>query len=339
MASSDWSWRRGTVPVVARVALTVAVILTIAACSGSAGSPLLSNGGNGAGQNGAPSSGGSSRGSGGAGAPAASPGPADNSGTGSVQGKPSTGPLNEPVTNPALIVRTGSLTLEVSAVDESLVRAGSAIAGLGGYVSGSQQSTAGDRVLASVTYRIPSARWEDALSALKGLGKLIDGRTDSVEVTGQVLDLGARIDNLKASERALQAIMNRATKISDVLEVQNQLTGVRGEIEQLSTQQVHLREQAALSTLSVVFQTPAVAKVVETSKGWNPGAEFDRAVGQLLAIGQGLVTIGIWLAIVVLPMVLSFGLLLVLVGLVARRIGRARNSVSGPPAVAGGTGG
>ena len=46
-------------------------------------------------------------------------------------------------------------------------------------------------------------------------------------VTGQVVDLGARITNLRATEAALQAIMIQATKIPDVLEVQGKLTEVR----------------------------------------------------------------------------------------------------------------
>ena len=50
-------------------------------------------------------------------------------------------------------------------------------------------------------------------------------------MTGQVVDLEARIRNLRASETALQGIAAKAIKISDVLEVQAQLTAVRGEIE------------------------------------------------------------------------------------------------------------
>ena len=56
-------------------------------------------------------------------------------------------------------------------------------------------------------------------------------QTQAVEVTGPVVDLQARIRNLGASETALQVIAARATKISDILEIQAQLTGVRGEIE------------------------------------------------------------------------------------------------------------
>ena len=63
--------------------------------------------------------------------------------------------------------------------------------------------------------------------------KVVNERTQAVEVTGAVVDLEARIRNLRASEVALQDIAAKAVRVSDVLEVQAQLTAVRGQIEQL----------------------------------------------------------------------------------------------------------
>jgi hypothetical protein len=77
--------------------------------------------------------------------------------------------------------------------------------------------------------------------------------------------------------------------------------------------------------------------VKETSKGWSAGAEFDRAVGQLLTLGQGLATIGIWLAVVAVPVGLGFAILLALVVAVIRRLPGVPARPAGPPAVAGGS--
>jgi hypothetical protein len=196
--------------------------------------------------------------------------------------------------------------------------------GLGGYVSGSQQSSGGEHKIASVTYRIPADRWDDALDALKGLAtKVVSEQTQAVEVTGQVLDLGARIDNLRASERALQEIMSRATKISDVLEVQSRLSEVRGQIEQLATQKAHLEDEAAFGSLTVTFDVPVVP-VQEVSQKWDLGAEVGRATAQLIALGQGLATVAIWFAIVLLPVLIVAGLAIGLALLVARRTGLVR---------------
>jgi hypothetical protein len=160
------------------------------------------------------------------------------------------------------IIRTGSLELEVTDVPQALHAARDAIVGLGGYVGASNTSNAGDRPTAEITYRIPVDRWEDALDALKGLNgltsKVVAEHTEAVEVTGQVIDLQARIRNLQASETALQGIAARATKISDVLEVEARLSDVRGQIEQLTAQLKDLNDRAGYATLTVSFSVPGL---------------------------------------------------------------------------------
>ncbi|HYX10975.1 MAG TPA: DUF4349 domain-containing protein [Candidatus Acidoferrum sp.] len=316
------------------VGLVAIAALGLAACSSS--SQILPNVGGPVGGAGGASSG--------AYQPAASPaagsgsdsGSGGGSGNGGSQARDPNAP-NEPLPNEALIVKTGSMSVEVQSVDEALLKARTAIAGIGGYISGSDQSSDNGRAMASVTYRLPASRWEDALDALGKLGKVLDAKTQTTEVTGQVLDLGARIDNLKATEQALQSIMTKATKIPDILAVQQQLTQVQGEIEQLSTQQAHLRDQAAMSTLTALYQTPAVPVVTETTKAWSPSTEFDHAVGTILGIGQGLATFGIWLVVVVLPLLVALLLLGGIAALVLRRLGPSRIGPE-PPAVMGGGG-
>ena len=159
-------------------------------------------------------------------------------------------------------------------------------------MSGSQRAGDGESAVATVTYRIPAARWDEALAILRGLAvKVLGEQTQTDEVTGQVRDLGARIANLRATESALQAIMAKAIKISDVLEVQAQLTDVRGQIEQLETEKQHLEEQATYGTLSVTLGLETVA-VEEARKGFDPAAEADRATASLVEIGQALASAG-----------------------------------------------
>jgi hypothetical protein len=224
----------------------------------------------------------------------------------------------------ALIVRTGSMAVEVADFDTALAKARTAVTGLGGYISGSQMATDGDQPYASITYRIPSDRWDDAMAALKALGtKVLSEQTQAVEVTTAVVDLDARIDNLQVTERSLQAIMSQATKIPDILEVQAQLTTVRGEIERLTAERDHLKDQASYGTLTVGWSVPVVA-VAEVQGSWDPAAIVDEALAQLVQLGQGVFTAGIWLAIVGLPLLLVGLILIGLVALVARRLGVGR---------------
>jgi hypothetical protein len=207
-----------------------------------------------------------------------------------------------------LIIRTGSLELEVADLAAVLATARDRVVSLGGYVSESEESSEEDSARAMVTYRIPADRWEAALDGLRSLADRVrHQQTATEEVTGQVVDLGARIGNLRASESALQGIMAGATRIADVIDVQARLTEVRGEIERLVAQKKHLEEQAAYGTLIVSYVLPAPLEVTRVQAGWDPARDVDEATGSLIRAAQRATSAAIWIAIVWLPIGLVGG--------------------------------
>ena len=238
----------------------------------------------------------------------------------------------------AKIVRTGTIDLQVTDVPTALTAARNGIRAMGGYIGASQTQSTGDSPIASVTYRIPVDRWEDALDLLRGLtgkgGKVVSENTNAVEVTGAVVDLEARIKNLQASEAALQGISARATRISDVLEVEGQLTNVRGQIEELSAQLKQLNDQASYATLTASFATPVVAVQAATDR-WEPAKVVDEATASLVDIVQALTTAGIWFGIVWLPVLLLIGAVAGVTIFVLRRVGVRIGRRPGDAAAAG----
>jgi len=230
----------------------------------------------------------------------------------------------------AKIIRTGQLQLEVADVTKALVAARSAIQGVSGYIGASQQYQDGEDTVATITYRIPADKWETALDALRKLGKELSENTSSADVTGQIVDLDARIRNLKASETALVGYISKATKVSDVLDIESRLSDVRGQIEQLTAQKAGLDDQVAYATLAVTFgvNVPAVQAAAAT---WDPAGEADRAGATLVGFLQGLVTAGIWFGIVWLPILLVLAVVVGVVVVVGRRFGLFRRSAGTPP--------
>jgi Domain of unknown function (DUF4349) len=223
-----------------------------------------------------------------------------------------------------LVIKNGSLELQVEEVDRAVTLATQRITVIDGYASGSDRSGTGTDATATITFRVPADRWDEALEGLRGLAIEVLGEHSTTEdVTAQVVDLDARIRNLQATERALQAIMDRADVIKDVLSVQAQLTTVRGEIERLTAEKAHLEEQAAYSTIKVTF-TLKPAPVLEVQQaGFDPGSEVDAASAKLVRILQRVATAGIWFGIVWLPVLLALGVFGVIVFVVGRRAHRA----------------
>lgn len=258
-------------------------------------------------------------------------GSAQGSGTGNGDGTTG-GPLvYAPGQADLLIIKTGSMALQVTGIDAALAAATQQITGLGGYASGSDRSGDGESAQATITYRIPAARWDEALAGLRGLAtRILAERSATEDVTAQVVDLGARIRNLEATERALQGIMDRATEIKDVLAVQAELTSVRSQIEQLTAQKTHLEEQAVFSTLSVTFALKPNPVLAETQQ-FDPATEVDQASASLVSVLQGLATAGIWFAIVWLPILIVLAIVVGIGVFIARRLRRAGGGGATPP--------
>jgi hypothetical protein len=303
-------------PSMARLALIASIAVFVAACAAGASSPVLSTVGNavddgysGAGQ-----------------AVGENPQPAASAAA-AATAAPAPGITEDgvgAVVDDAKIIRTGTIELEVKDVPTALVTARNGIRTMGGYVGASRTENVDERPLAQITYRIPADRWEDALDLLRNLNgqtsKVVTEQTEAVEVTGQVIDIEARIRNLRASETALQKIATGATRISDVLEVEQQLTNVRGQIEQLSAQLADLNDRAGYATLTATFSVPIVAVEV-AARDWEPGVVVDEATASLVDILQALTTAGIWFAIVWLPLLLVLGVLVAAGIWLGRRLG------------------
>jgi hypothetical protein len=158
--------------------------------------------------------------------------------------------------------------------------------------------------------------------------------TREEDVTGQVVDLAARIRNLEASEASYRVLFDRAERIEDILTVQGRLDEVRGQIEQLEAQLQAVEGQAALSTLTVTI-IPRDEPVADVQAGWDPGAQATGAVAALVGLGQGLFDALVWIVIVVLPIMLVIGLITAVAMRVLpelrRRLTPAKREASGEP--------
>lgn len=235
-------------------------------------------------------------------------GDGNNSGSGNGTGGSGVGggvipgaPLAAP-----LIIKTGTLTLQVAEINAAVADATKQLAALGGYASSSDRAGTGEDAEATISFRLPAEQWDVGLNAVRGLAdEVLAEQTRTEDVTSEVVDLRARIRNLQATEAALQAIMDRATLIEDVLAVQAELTTVRGKIEQLTAQQAHLEEQAAYSTLTVTFVSKPTPVLVVQQNQFDPTKEAERASARFVSILQRVAKAGIWFGIVWLPILVA----------------------------------
>jgi hypothetical protein len=100
------------------------------------------------------------------------------------------------------------------------------------------------------TIRVPVDRYKEFLEAARDLGEIHNVNVDSQDVTAEYYDVDARIRNKQREEQRLLELLADATgKLHDILEVERELSRVRGEVEQMQGRLRVLTNQTSMSTV------------------------------------------------------------------------------------------
>lgn len=225
--------------------------------------------------------------------------PPDRSATGSVTGLPGIGDK---------VVKTASLEVKVgkdrfqAKWDKALTIAEK----LGGHVTSSLVSeTKGKIASGIVTMRIPSDKFQLAISELQALGKVTSEEQTGQDVSAEFVDIEARLRHAKSEEVFYLKLMDQAKTVSDLIQIQGQLSQVQLQIEELTGRLEFLKDQTSLSTVTLRLFEPGAASGPRTGlgKAWQEALDaFKRVVSSgVVAIGWispfvllGIVTWGVW---------------------------------------------
>jgi hypothetical protein len=206
---------------------------------------------------------------------------------------------------PRVIIRNAEISLVVSDAQIAFDRLTALAAASGGFVADSRLWRDHEQLRGSITLRVPASGLGDAMAAARKLASRVQSESVSGEdVTQEYVDLQAQVRNLEAAEVELRQLMTtvreRAKKAEDILEVYQQLTNVRGEIEKAKGRMQTLSQLSAMATLKVELIPDAVAQPV-VEPGWQPVAVARHAAHNLVATLQTAGSAAIWIVIYVLP--------------------------------------
>jgi Domain of unknown function (DUF4349)/Putative zinc-finger len=162
------------------------------------------------------------------------------------------------------VIRTA--TLQLVATDFGSVRGAveRIVAEAQGFADqlGVSSDPAAARVLRA-TLRVPGDRLTDALTRLRALGQVTQDQQNAQDVADQIVDLDARMKNARATEQRLTDLLkNRTGKLSDVLEVEQEVSRVRLEIEQLDAQKTNMNRRVAYATIDLTINEERKAGLV-----------------------------------------------------------------------------
>jgi hypothetical protein len=215
-----------------------------------------------------------------------------------------------PVDTERMVLKNANLSIAVDDPTASLERVTRLAEEMGGYVVAANlyQTTLDSGVEvphASITIRVPAEKLDEALAQIKTetLQPVINETISSQDVTAEYVDLQSRLTNLEAAEQQLQQIMDEATKTEDVINVFNQLTQVREQIEVIKGQIQFYEQSAALSSIQVEIMANAAVQPLSIG-GWQPVGVARQALQALINTLQFLFTAGIWIILWLVPVLL-----------------------------------
>ncbi|HEY9763140.1 MAG TPA: DUF4349 domain-containing protein [Trichocoleus sp.] len=147
----------------------------------------------------------------------------------------------------------------------------------------------------TLTLRVPQQNLDKALDQVRQLGDVQQQSITATDVSDQLVDMEARLRNLRQSETALLKIMDRSGKISEVLEVSRQLSTVRESIERIDAQQQQLKRQVAYSTINLTLTSAIAASPNPRPLGETLGSSWQSATHSVGSVTVGLLKISLWL--------------------------------------------
>jgi uncharacterized protein DUF4349 len=198
------------------------------------------------------------------------------------------------------VIKTADIGVEVRKgdIDRAWQRVFDVAKTYGGFVfSSSQENASGskDPRSAQLVVRVPAGKFDQAVADLsnRNLGRIVRRGTSGQDVGQEFVDLNARLRNARSQESILLALMSRAKTVGDTIAVQQQLSQVQQQIEELTGRIRYLKDQTQLATIAVQLGEPGVFggsfDDASFTKAWRTALDGLERMATAALIG------GIWL--------------------------------------------
>jgi len=217
-----------------------------------------------------------------------------------------------------MIARGASLTIVVKDVEAARTSLDAILAEHHGYFAQLNVSApdGGPRSLLS-SLRIPAGELQPAVAAIRKLGRVDRESQSGEEVSQRHADLVARLKTARETEERFQAILQQRTgKVSDVLEVEQNIARVRGEIEGMEAEQRALEHRVDFATVEVQlneeykarFESPTASVSTQMRNALVAGYHHvtDTLLDLVLFVEEFGPPLLLWLVILGLPIVLAW---------------------------------
>ncbi len=196
------------------------------------------------------------------------------------------------------IIRTAYITIEVKDVTASVDSLKALAEAKGGYLSSSSISERdNNRLSGTVVLRVPQSEFDTTLAGVKAIGTVKSVSTQGEDVTEEYVDIQAQKTSYQNQLAQYNEIMKKAVKVSDVIEIQQQIDRVQTELNRLEGRLKYLDSRIDMSTITVNLQEPEPL-------GGESGPSFVSALNEGIAGFFGMIYGLVVLILTLLPIII-----------------------------------
>ena len=197
-----------------------------------------------------------------------------------------------------LVVQESNISLKVNQVRESVDKITDQAKSVGGYMVSSSLNSPEEAPFATVSVRIPAEKLTESLSFYRSLAvKVTSENLLGTDVTDEYTDIEARLATLAKTKAKFEQIMDNATLVQDILQVQREIISLQDQIDSLKGRQNYLEKTAALAKITIYLSTDEYALPYAPPTTFRPNVIFKEAVRSLVGTLRGIGKLGIWIGV------------------------------------------
>ena len=172
------------------------------------------------------------------------------------------------------IIKTGNVRFETNDLEASYTQISTAVKNHKAIVQNDTEGTEYGSVFRKLIVRVPSKNFDLFLNDIsKGVSYFDNKEISSEDVTEEYIDIDARLKAKKVLESRYLELLKKANKVSEMLEIEAQLSAIREEIEAKEGQLRYMQSQISMSTITIEFYKKVAveggATISYGSKIWN----------------------------------------------------------------------
>jgi len=202
-----------------------------------------------------------------------------------------------------IVIQDTGLSLQVKDVTKTINEIEESTKSFGGFLISSHLSKPEGAASGNISVRVPEDKRKEAMTAYKNMAvKVVSESVNGKDVTDQYTDLEAQLEVLNKTKIKYEEILQKAEKVTDLMSVQQQLTNLQSQIDNLKGQQKYFEQSAKLSKITIYLSTDELALPYAPTNEWRPTVIFKEAVRSLVGVIRSIGSLIIWI-IVFIPII------------------------------------